>query len=154
MLWFIIMGSLNFSFASGLKNPYEKKVPDYQDNAEENVSVSWDTPLADWQDAIASKTPWIIKPAEEITDHWTALNHTIHLIQVAINWLLWILATVALIYVLYCGFLIFTAGSDEAWVKKWTKWIKTAAIALAWIWLSWLIVSAILWLINNLTPSV
>jgi len=57
------------------------------------------------------------------------------------------LGLVALVYLIYHGFLILTASGDENQYKKGIAGIKFAAIALAGIGASWLIVSAIFWLI-------
>ena len=54
---------------------------------------------------------------------------------------------VALVYLIYHGFLILTAAGDETQYKKGLKGIKFAAIAMVGIGASWLIVSAIFWLI-------
>ncbi len=102
---------------------------------------------------IAQKTnrfEWILQFPTR-TDYATPLWYAIRLIQVAINWILWILAFVALVYMLYCWFLVFSSWTEDKNAQKGRKWISTAAIALAWIWLSWLIVSAMIWFINILT---
>jgi hypothetical protein len=54
-----------------------------------------------------------------------------------------LLGLVALIYLIYNGFLILTAAGDEAQYKKGLQSVKYAAIALAGIGASWLIVSLI-----------
>ena len=98
---------------------------------------------------MSDKVSWIINiPQPENYD--TSLWYVLALIQIAINWTLWILSLVALIYMIYCGFLVFSSGSGDTNATKGKKWIKTAAIALAWIGLSWLIISVIIWLINNI----
>lgn len=111
--------------------------------------VSWKEVkgIHDWNDAASHNILWIIK-APQPDNYTTTLWYVMALVQVSINWLLWILSTVALVYMLYCGFLIFSSGADDKNTSKGKKWIKTAAIALAWIWLSWLIISAMIWLIT------
>lgn len=153
-IWLLIFGlvvcwTLNFSFA--LRNPFEKSAPNYDDN--NNLTASWDNVIAAGAQAMADPIDGIITTPEPIADHETALNRTIHLIQVAINRLLWILTAVSLIYMLYCGFQIFTSGADDAWTKKWKQWIKNAAVALAGVGLSWLIVSAILRFIEHIASN-
>jgi uncharacterized membrane protein len=61
----------------------------------------------------------------------------------AINWILWILATVALVMCLYGWFKMVTAAGDEKKYQDGLKVLKYAAIWLAVIWLSWMIVSVI-----------
>lgn len=69
-------------------------------------------------------------------------------IKATINWILAILATVALVICLYAWFQMLTSGSDSKWYENWLKILKNAAIGLVIIGLAWLIVSAIFWFIN------
>ena len=64
-------------------------------------------------------------------------------IKNAINWILWILATIALIICLYGWFKMVTSAWDENKYKSGLNVLKNAAIGLAIIWLSWMIVSVI-----------
>jgi hypothetical protein len=73
----------------------------------------------------------------------------LHTIQTAINWVLWILATITLCLVLYAWFLMLTSGGDSKKYDSWLSIIKNAAIWLAIIAVSWLIVSAIFWFIDG-----
>jgi L-cystine uptake protein TcyP (sodium:dicarboxylate symporter family) len=70
-------------------------------------------------------------------------------IQTAINWVLWILATITLMLVLYAGFQMMTSGGDSKKYDAWLSIIKNAAIWLAIIAVSWLIVSAVFRFING-----
>ena len=72
-------------------------------------------------------------------------------IKNAINWILGILATIALIVCLYGGFLMVTAAGDEKKYQKWLTVLKYAAVGLAIIGLSWLIVSIIFWFVGTLS---
>jgi hypothetical protein len=65
-----------------------------------------------------------------------------------INWLLGILATVAVVICLYGGFLMVTSAGDEKKYGKGLTVLKYAAIGLAIIGLSWIIVSAVFWFVN------
>ncbi len=78
-----------------------------------------------------------------ISDHLTAQNQTINMIKSIVNYVLSFLALVALIYLIYHGFLILTAAGDDAQYKKGIQSLKYAVIALAGIGASWLIVSMI-----------
>lgn len=61
-----------------------------------------------------------------------------------INMALWLLAFVALIMSIYTFYMMFFSD-DEAWIKK-AKWnLFGIFIALAIIWLAWIIVSFIFW---------
>lgn len=97
-----------------------------------------------------NKLQWVLR-FNEREEYSTTLWYAVSLVQVAINWILWILAFVALVYMLYSWFLVFSSWADDGKAKKGRKWISTAAIALAWIGLSWLIVSAMIWFITILS---
>lgn len=85
----------------------------------------------------------------KISEHKTAMDNTLNLIKKTINYLLWFLWLVALLFMIYNGFLILTAAGDDAQYKKWLKSIKYAAISIWWIWISWIFVSFIFWLISK-----
>jgi len=84
---------------------------------------------------------------DKISSHQTAQVKTMNIIKSFINYALGMVSLVALVYLLYHGFLILTAAGDETQYKKGLKGLKFAAIAIAGIWLSWLIVSFIFWII-------
>jgi hypothetical protein len=108
--------------------------------------------MDEWSNKLSWLLDWILHFPQR-TEYATPLWYATRLIQVAINWTLWILSFVALIYMLYCWFLIFSSWSEDKNLQKGKKWISTAAIALAWIWLSWLIVSAMIWFLRLMTNS-
>lgn len=89
---------------------------------------------------------WIANPGL-ISDHSTALGETMSIVKNIINYTLWLIWLVALVYLIYHGFLMVTAAWNDAQYKKWIKWLQTAVIALAWVWLSRLVVSFIFWII-------
>ena len=115
----------------------------------DNTTISETWSISQWSNIFSNRLEWIIHIPQS-DEYSTSLWYVIALIQIAINRLLWMLAFVALVYMLYNWFLVLTSGSDSKTADKWKKWISTAAIALAWIGLSWLIISAILWLINGI----
>lgn len=77
-----------------------------------------------------------------------AQNETLAFIQRMVNWSLSVVGLVALIYLLYHGFLMVTAAGDDAQFKKGAKAARTAVTAIIWIWLSALIVNFILYIIG------
>ncbi len=85
-----------------------------------------------------------------ITNFLQAQNDTIAFIQNIINWALSIVGLVALIYLLYNGFLMVTAAGDDGQFKKWAKALRTSAIALIWLGVSAFIVNLILYLIAQI----
>ena len=106
--------------------------------------------INEWSKTFTDSLNWILHLPQK-DEYITSLWYIMAMIQIAINWLLWILAFIALIYMLYCGFLVFSSWSDDKNAAKGKKWIWTAAIALAGIGISRLIISMILWLINYIT---
>ena len=65
-----------------------------------------------------------------------------------VNWLLGILATIAVVICMYGWFLMVTSAWDEKKYQKWGTILKYAAIGLAVVWLSWLFVSLVYWFLN------
>lgn len=96
---------------------------------------------------------WIINNDQEITEHSVALGKTLDIIKNIINYALWLLSLVALIYLILHGFMIVTAAGDDEKYKKWLAWIKHAVIAIWGIWLSRFVISFIFWIITNITTS-
>ena len=144
------MFSVNFGSSAGLGGG--SNIPYNRDYPPSIPEVNWEEPgdIHDWTEGMSDKILWIISvPRPENYD--TSLWYAMALIQISINWTLWILSFVALVYMLYCGFLVFSSGDDDKNASNGKKWIKTAAIALAGIGLSWLIVSVMIWLITNIT---
>ena len=95
--------------------------------------------------------PWIGVP-------WTNQKQDdslVHTIQTAINWVLWMLSFVALVLCLYAWFKMLTSWWDSKKYDAWLNILKNAAIWLAVIALSWLIVSLIFWIINgSIEPNI
>lgn len=75
-------------------------------------------------------------------------------LDIAIQNIIWKLATfltiLAVLYALYWGFNILTAGGEEDKVKKWKAILVRALLWLTVIWLSYSIVS---WVITLILPS-
>ena len=129
---------------STIYNPDIWKVIDTQYN---NSDIN--NPIEDWAKRITPENAGLVgSDSQEITDYMDALAGVLHVIQNVVNYALWILSLVALIYLIIHWFMILTAAWDDSKVKKWLKGVKNAFIAIAWIWLSWIIISFILRLIN------
>ncbi len=114
----------------------------------------WD-PLRQWAYQVVHSDDWlhelwwIIDSDTQITDHNTALNRTLNIIKSIINYALSLLSLVALIYMIYHGFLMLSAAWDDSRYKNWFKWIKNSIIAIAGIWLSRFVISLIFRIIEN-----
>ncbi|MFA6255629.1 MAG: hypothetical protein WC606_00460 [Candidatus Absconditabacterales bacterium] len=74
----------------------------------------------------------------------------IDVIKTFINWMLGMLALIALVILLVGGFQMVTAAGDDAKYKKGFKILQQAAIGLVFIGVSWLVVSAIFWLLTTI----
>jgi len=93
---------------------------------------------------------WIVD-IWEISDHGSAQLSVLNIIKSMINYFLWLTGLVALVYLLYHGFLMVTASGDDTQYKKWLKWIKYAIIAIVGLWTSFFIISLIFFLIDYIT---
>ena len=126
-----------------------------------DTQYNWDalnsSPIEHWAFRLVNWESWnwrlsgLAWTETEITSYTTAIDKILKVIQNIVNYALWLLWVVALIYLIIHGFMILTAGGDDSKTKKWFKWIKNAFIAIAWIWLSRIIISFILRLIYTLT---
>ncbi|MBR6908602.1 hypothetical protein IKN40_09315 [bacterium] len=74
-------------------------------------------------------------------------------ITTAINWILGMLALIALCICLYGGFQMVTAAGDDGKYKKGMTILKQAAIGLIIVGIAWLFVSLIFWLIGTLSTD-
>lgn len=125
------------------------KVADFAWDSDPVMNEKPVTDINEWSYWFTENLKWIIHLPQK-KEYTRSLNYVMAMIQIIINWLLWILAFIALIYMIYCGFLVFSSWSDDKNAAKGKKWISTAAIALAWIWISWLIISVIIRFITNI----
>jgi len=81
---------------------------------------------------------------------WDKLLKTI---RTAINWVLGILSFIALCLCLWGGFQMMTSGGDSKKYESGLNILKWAAIGLAVIAVSWLIVSLVFYVINGSTGN-
>lgn len=77
----------------------------------------------------------------------------VNVVKWAINWLLGILALIALIVLLYGGFQMVTAAGNEEQYGKWMTILKQAAFGLIMIGIARFIVSIIFWLVSLFTTQ-
>ena len=116
----------------------------------------WD-PIREWAYQVIHSSDWKHQLSwlidQEITNHDTALTKTLDIINNIINYALWVLSLIALIYLILHWFMMITAWWDDARYKQWLDWLKHAAIAIAGIWLSRFIISFIFWVIANITTT-
>lgn len=105
-------------------------------------------PDGEWVSEEQNSIIWVQWAKDEITSHTAAKAQTLKIINKAINYALGMLSLIALIYLMYHGFIILTAAGDDSKYKQWMKGIKYAAIAIAGIGLSWIFISTIFWAVN------
>jgi len=77
----------------------------------------------------------------------------VNVVRGFINWTLGILAFIALIILLYGGFLMVTAAGDEEKYKKWFTILRQAAIGLILIGIAWFVISLVFRLVNLVGDS-
>ena len=126
-----------------------------EDDRDSTAKMSWEVVSAtdsiwSWSKVMWDESMWIVH-LDQVENYDTELWYALSLIQITVNWTLWILAIVVFVYMLYNWFLVLSAWSDDKNVSKWKKWISNAAIAIAWIGLAWLIISAMIRFIKNIT---
>ena len=149
LLGFSLLSIVNFSH--GLSN--WPALPGINWDSTPTVGAEEVKSIEQWSDKFSDKLSWILHFPEK-EDYETSLKYVVALIKIIVNWTLWILSFLALIYILYSGFLVFSAWTDDKKASSGKKWIKNALIALAWIGLAWLIVSAMLRFINSIAWGV
>ncbi len=149
---FIASIILFFTCNAQLEIPWESTI--FNSNQDQYIDANdISNPIRDWA-YTAIKSPdetseigWVQWAWQKIEDHTAAREKTFAIIKNLINYALWLLSLIALVYIIYHGIIILTAAWDDAKYKEGLKWVKFAAIALIWIWLSRVVVSSIFWLI-------
>jgi hypothetical protein len=115
------------------------------------ATVLSSTTLAQWWWVVGvtglDSLPWVEANMTWAQNNWLVSS----VIQTAVNRVLGILAFIALLILLYAGFLMLTAAGDDDRYNKWFTILKQVALWLVMIWLAWLIVSMIFYLIDFIT---
>jgi len=111
-----------------------------------------DNPIRDWtymiiNDGESNEIEGIVNEWK-IQTHNEAKDNVLNIIKNIVNYALGMLGLVALIYLIYNGFLMVTAAGKDDQFKKWIKWLRTAAIALWGIGVSYFVISFIFYLIR------
>lgn len=94
-----------------------------------------------------------IKGVSGTTNEGASSSSLLSTITTAINWILGMLALIALCICLYGGFQMVTAAGDDGKYKKGMTILKQAAIGLIIVGIAWLFVSLIFWLIGTLSTD-
>lgn len=89
-----------------------------------------------------------VDPVDDTTSAWERVTGSIKTI---VNRALSILWLVALVYLMYHGFMVLTAWSNDDRVSKWMKWVQYALIAIVAIGLTRLFLSLVFWALDAFT---
>lgn len=133
-------------FSDPLKDPYN--------NADNTQAI--DTSIVQWNpiragaSAIADGVGWI--KTGNINNFADASGGLLSSIKNTIDRFVWFVALIALIYLIVLWIQVLFTPKDDEIKKLWTR-ISTAARAIWWIWLSWIIVSFIFYIIKIFTNS-
>lgn len=147
---FINIGSFSFWFNRFINNN-TILTQDENDVVGQEVRNS-DEPLRDGSFKIGESIDNIYN--DQLSDTETSRDKTTRYIKWPINYVLGIVGLVALIYLIYHGFLTVTAWSNEEQQKKWLEGVKYGAIAIIGLGVAWFLLSLIFRLINIVTEAV
>lgn len=115
----------------------------------EQWDIIWNTAN---DDSIRQGVSWIWDNIEWIWQaSWDNQWDLLEFISTILNYFLWLCAFIALIYLLYHGFMMVTASWSQDKFEKWMSGIKYWTIALIGIWVSWYIISLIFHLVETTT---
>lgn len=118
-------------------------------------AAQWLNPLRDGTQKPVENVGGIISSTttEKIDRYDDGQLRTLQLIKNIINYALWFLAFIAVIYVIYHWFQVVIAGDDEEKYKQALKSLKTWFLAIGGISLSWFVVTAIFYVISLVTNA-
>jgi len=117
-------------------------------------------PISNASTLLNAQNPYVVP-----TDDWTSASVQVpgnwpgtedafvNVVKGAVNRVLGILALIALIILLYGGFLMVTSAGEEEKYKKGFTILKHAATGLLLIGVAWFVVSIIFWLANQITNA-
>ncbi len=143
-LFSILVVIWGFIGVLGFTGQYAHAIPSWFGNTDWVTGGTWDHTYGTWI--------WVA--GTEYNQNINLEESGIRLIDTikkVINWALGLLALIALILVLRGGFQMLFAAGDDGKFKKWRTILRQAAIALAFIGLSWLMVSLIFYVIGIIT---
>lgn len=87
----------------------------------------------------------------EVTSTTQSRTKTADFVKALVNYALAIVGLVALLYVVYHGFLTLTAAGKDDQFSKWLEGMKYGAFALAGIGVARFVLSLVFWLIQQIT---
>lgn len=90
---------------------------------------------------------------EVLTDSEDAWTMAMNLIRGIVNYALWLIALVALLYLLYHGFLALTAGTNNEKMQQGLSGIKYAWMALAGVAVARFLISIVIFVLDLIITS-
>lgn len=96
--------------------------------------------------ALANSPAWWAFGQDKVTVQWESAPLDVAIQRYVNNFMIF-LSLIAVLYALYWGFLILTAGGEDDKVTKWKTILIQWAIWLFVIWLAGTIVKWVLWLL-------
>lgn len=135
---------------------------DFSDNyRSDSYNCAIGKPITDIEDSPIEKgagNPGTELKGSAFTNNWTVLTDTeeswektLNYVRGLVNYALWIIGLVALLYLIYHAVLTVTAGTDDGQAQKWREGMKYAAYALIGLGVARFLVSMIIFLINLVT---
>jgi len=112
-----------------------------------------ENPIREWIYMVINDGEWEqdvkwVLDIGEIETHAEAKSSVLNIIKNIINYALAMVSLVALVYLIYHGFLMVTAAWNDEQFKKGLKWIKYATIALIGIGVSRFVISFVFYIIR------
>ena len=115
------------------------------------TNSSWNNTEGFWKSTGVTGIKWV--SGTDKATSGAGSSNLLSTITKAINWLLGMLALIALVVCLWGGFQMVTAAGDDGKYKKGMGILKQAAIGLVIIGVAWMFVSLIFWLIGTLSVT-
>ncbi len=109
----------------------------YTNDVSEVINTTIDDPLKEWTTDAVNDVNWIQK---DYNDEGSTINY----VSKWINYFLWILGLIVIIFMIKDGIVIITAAWDDNKQKEALKNVKNYIIALIMIWISYLIVNFVI----------
>ena len=145
IIWLFAFCSMLFANATLVTPPSSAAQPAKIFNKDINKIIDktiWSTtnPIRDGAKNIADNLK-LADNTTKIDNFATALDKVMATAQKVMNYVLWFLALIAIIYLIYYGYILLFNSSDDASTKKAYGAVTNAAWAIIGIWVSRLIIS-------------
>lgn len=130
----------------------EPSSPNVTQDINEVITPVNDNPLREWtylpvESPDGTQQIWIINQGKIQTFEQGELQ-TLQYIKNLINYFIGFLGFIGLILLIAAGFRVVTAWSDDEKYKDAASTFRKVALAIAWIWLSWFIVTMIFYVVT------